>query len=40
MTEKILLNDDRQYAKKLRLIYRLFQDTRLMSIIIYKDVVM
>ena len=37
---KIMPNDDRQCEKKLQIIYRLFQDTRLMSIIIYKDVVM
>ena len=40
MTENILRNDDRQCEKRLQLIYRLFQDTRLMSIIIYKNVVM
>lgn len=40
MTENILRNDDRQCEKRLQLIYRLFLNTRLMSIIIYKDVVM
>lgn len=40
MTENILRNDDRQCEKRLQLIYRLFLNTRLISIIIYKDVVM
>lgn len=40
MAENILRNDDRQCEKRLQLIYRLFLNTRLISIIIYKDVVM